>query len=92
MMVTAARRVRPVGGHRRAHQCRHDEQHVPTAEIEGTIRTVSESTRTKVQDNIRRAAEGIAAAHGPTTVEIIANIRSRRTESFADFSLGVAGR
>ena len=35
-----------------------------TAEIEGTIRAVSESTRTKVHDGIRRVAEGIAAAHG----------------------------
>jgi amidohydrolase len=34
-----------------------------TAEIEGTIRTVSEGTRTKVHDGIRRVAEGIAAAH-----------------------------
>ena len=64
-----------------------------TAEIEGTIRTVSESTRTKVQDNIRRVAEGIAAAHGAdVTVEIIAGYPvTSNSESFADFSLGVAG-
>ena len=35
-----------------------------TAEIEGTIRAVSEHTRAKVHDGIRRVAEGIAAAHG----------------------------
>ena len=34
-----------------------------TAEIEGTIRAVSESTRRLVHDGIRRVAEGIAAAH-----------------------------
>jgi len=34
-----------------------------TAEILGTIRTVSEKTRSKVRDGIKRVAEGIAAAH-----------------------------
>ncbi len=34
-----------------------------TATIEGTIRAVSESTRTRVHDGIKRVAEGIAAAH-----------------------------
>ena len=34
-----------------------------TAEIEGTIRSVSERTRRAVHDGIRRVAEGIAAAH-----------------------------
>jgi len=34
-----------------------------TAQIEGTIRAVSEKTRKKVHDSIRRVAEGIAAAH-----------------------------
>jgi hippurate hydrolase len=33
------------------------------AEIEGTIRAVSEATRAKVHDGIRRVVEGIAAAH-----------------------------
>ena len=42
-----------------------------TAHIEGTIRAVSEATRTRVHGNISRVAEGIAAAHGVTaTVEI----------------------
>ncbi len=35
-----------------------------TAEIEGTIRAVSESTRSRVHDGIRRVVDGIAAAHG----------------------------
>jgi len=63
-----------------------------TAEIEGTIRAVSERTRTKVRDGIRRVAEGVAAAHDakvdirfedgyPVTVN---NVGS------AAFSLGVA--
>jgi hippurate hydrolase len=34
-----------------------------TAEIEGTIRAVSERTRRLVHDGVRRVAEGIAAAH-----------------------------
>ena len=34
-----------------------------TAKIEGTIRAVSEKTRNKVHDSIRRAAEGIAATY-----------------------------
>jgi hippurate hydrolase len=34
-----------------------------TAEILGTIRAVSERTRAKVHDGVRRVAEGIAAAH-----------------------------
>ncbi len=63
-----------------------------TAEIEGTIRTVSESTRTRVKDNIRRVAEGVAAAHGAdVTVDIIAGYPvTSNSESFADFSIDVA--
>ena len=34
-----------------------------TATIEATIRAISEGTRAKVRDGIRRVAEGIAAAH-----------------------------
>jgi hippurate hydrolase len=42
-----------------------------SAHIEGTIRAVSEDTRSRVHANISRVAEGIAAAHGVTaTVEI----------------------
>ena len=40
-----------------------------TATIIGTIRAVSERTRSKVHDGIRRVAEGIAAAHD-TNVEV----------------------
>ncbi|MGH7279704.1 MAG: M20 metallopeptidase family protein, partial [Candidatus Rokuibacteriota bacterium] len=35
-----------------------------TASLLGTIRTVSEETRTRVLEEVRRVAEGIAAAHG----------------------------
>ena len=35
-----------------------------SAELFGTIRTVSEKTRAAVLDEVRRVAEGIAAAHG----------------------------
>ncbi len=35
-----------------------------TATMLGTIRTISERTRTNVLDNVRRVAEGVAAAHG----------------------------
>lgn len=37
-----------------------------TAYMLGTIRAVSEKTRRKVWDNLRRLADGIAAAHGAT--------------------------
>jgi hippurate hydrolase len=37
-----------------------------TAYLLGTIRAVSERTRKKVWDNLRRLADGIAAAHGAT--------------------------
>jgi amidohydrolase len=37
-----------------------------TAEIEGTIRAVSERTRSRIHDGIRRVAEGVAAAHDAT--------------------------
>ena len=63
-----------------------------TADIEGTIRAVSERTRAKVHDGIRRVAEGVAAAHDaqidvqfhdgyPVTVN---------NPGSADFSLDVA--
>ncbi len=42
-----------------------------TAEIEGTIRAVSERTRRKVHDGIRRVAEGIAAAHDAEVTVVI---------------------
>jgi len=43
-----------------------------TAELEGTIRTFSDATRTLVHAEIRRVAEGIATAHGTSIdVEIV---------------------
>src|SRR6266571_3942490 len=43
-----------------------------TASLLGTIRTVSEPTRDRVLDGVRRVAEGIAAAHGAEVdVELI---------------------
>lgn len=64
-----------------------------TAEIVGTIRAVSESTRTRVHDGLKRVADGIAAAHGcGSDVEIIYGypVTSNHDE-FADFSLELAG-
>jgi amidohydrolase len=40
-----------------------------TALIEGTIRTVTEATRARMRDGVRRIANGICAAHG-TTAEV----------------------
>ncbi len=37
-----------------------------SVELEGTIRTVSEATRSNVNDWVRRVFDGIAAAHGAT--------------------------
>lgn len=43
-----------------------------TAELEGTIRTLSEATRTRVHEEVRRVCEHVAAAHGCTAeVEIV---------------------
>jgi amidohydrolase len=43
-----------------------------TAHLLGTIRTVSERTRTSVLDAVRRVAEGVASAHGAEAeVELI---------------------
>lgn len=63
-----------------------------TATIVGTIRTVSERTRTAVHDNIRRVAEKIAEAHGATAEpEVILGypVTSNHDE-FADFTLATA--
>jgi hippurate hydrolase len=64
-----------------------------SAEIEGTIRAVSERTRSKVHAGIQRVAEGVAAAHDATvTVEIRLGypVTSNNTD-FAAFATGVAG-
>jgi hippurate hydrolase len=63
-----------------------------TAYIEGTIRAVSERTRAKVRDGIRRVAEGVAAAHDAhVTIEFADGypVTSNNPGS-ADFALGVA--
>ena len=63
-----------------------------TAEIEGTIRAVSEHTRTKVHEGIRRVAEGVAAAHGTEVdVELVIGYPvTSNDDRFADFTLDVA--
>jgi len=63
-----------------------------SAEIEGTIRAVSESTRSKVHDGIRRVVDGIAAAHGcAVTVEIESGYPvTINDREFADTALSVA--
>ncbi|MFT3852317.1 MAG: M20 family metallopeptidase [Ilumatobacteraceae bacterium] len=64
-----------------------------TAEIEGTIRAVSERTRSRIHDGIRRVAEGIGAAHD---AQIEVRIPSDgypvtvNDGSFAEFAGGVA--
>ena len=63
-----------------------------SAEILGTIRAVSERTRARVHDGIKRVAGGIAEAHGcGSDVEIVHGypVTSNHDE-FADFSLGLA--
>jgi hippurate hydrolase len=63
-----------------------------SAEIEGTIRAVSERTRAKVRDGIRRVAEGVAAAHD-AQVEVTFHDGYPVTvnnNDAAKFSLGVA--
>jgi len=63
-----------------------------TATVVGTVRAVSERTRRKVHDGIRRVAEGIAEAHDAQAVVEIRDgypVTSNDPGS-ADFSLGVA--
>ena len=65
-----------------------------TAEIEGTIRAVSEHTRSKVHDGIRRVADGIAAAHG-CDCEVLIDIGypvTTNDDRFAQFASGMAAR
>ena len=63
-----------------------------TAEILGTIRAVSESTRSKVHDGIRRIADGIASAHAcQADVEIGAGYPvTSNDDRFAEFALSLA--
>jgi hippurate hydrolase len=64
-----------------------------TAEIEGTIRAVSEHTRRLVHDGIRRVAEGIGAAHdAEVTVEVVDGYPvTVNYKAQADVVLGLAG-
>jgi len=63
-----------------------------TALIDGTIRTVSEKTRAKVRDGVRRVAEGVAAAHdAQVEVEFLDGYPVTSNDpGAADFSLAVA--
>ncbi len=63
-----------------------------TASLLGTIRSCSEATRARVLDAVRRAAEGIAAAHGATAeVELIAGYPvTVNDDAFAAFVLDTA--
>ena len=63
-----------------------------SARLLGTIRTVSERTRARVHDAMRRLAEGIAAAHGAAAeVEIIAGYPVTVNDAeFAAFALDTA--
>jgi hippurate hydrolase len=62
------------------------------AEIEGTIRAVSERTRAKIHDHLARVADGVAAAHGcgsEVTIEHGYPVTSNHDE-FARFALDLA--
>src|SRR5215207_3493184 len=64
-----------------------------TAEILGTVRAVSERTRTKVHSELRRVAEGIAAAHD-AAVDVDVELGYPVTVNdlgYADFATRVAG-
>ena len=63
-----------------------------TAEIEGTVRAVSEKTRSRLHDGIRRVVDGTAAAHG-ATVDVLIEPGYPVTvndQEFAATALGVA--
>ncbi len=64
-----------------------------TAHIEGTIRSVSESTRRRVHDNIRRVVDGVAAAHGcEVELDVVAGYPvTVNDHDFAERALTIAG-
>jgi len=68
-----------------------------TAMINGTMRAVSERTRTLIHDGLRRVAEGIAAAHGlEVDVELLigsdVTVNDHKYASFAaDVATAVSG-
>ena len=63
-----------------------------TADVEGTIRATSETTRRTIHDNIRRVANGVGDAHGCETVVVLdaGYPVTTNDDRFADFSLGLA--
>ncbi|HEU5320543.1 MAG TPA: M20 family metallopeptidase [Methylomirabilota bacterium] len=63
-----------------------------TASLLGIVRTVSEATRARVLDGVRRVAEGVAAAHGAeATVEVVRGYPVTVNHAgFADFVLDTA--
>ena len=63
-----------------------------TAEIEGTIRAVSQATRQRLHEGIARVAEGVASAHEATaTVAIIRGYPvTVNANDFTAFATGVA--
>jgi amidohydrolase len=63
-----------------------------TAMIEGTIRAMSERTRSKVHDGVKRVAQGVAAAHGCGAEAMIeyGYPVTTNNDRFADFSLRMA--
>ena len=63
-----------------------------TASLLGTIRTVSEATRERVLEGVRRVAEGVAAAHGAeVAVELIRGYPVTVNDAdFAGFVLDIA--
>ncbi len=63
-----------------------------TATLEGTIRTVSDTTRASVVDEIRRVVDGVCAAHGATGRTIVepGYPVTINDVAFTEFALGVA--
>jgi amidohydrolase len=64
-----------------------------TANLLGTVRTVSEATRERVLEGVRRVTDGIATAHGAeATIEIIRGYPVTANDpDFARFVLDTAG-
>jgi amidohydrolase len=62
------------------------------AVIEGTMRAVSEATRQRIHDGVRRVAEGICAAHDADVEVIIRTIYpvTVNNTDFTNFALGIA--
>ncbi len=62
------------------------------ADIEGTIRTTSETTRLKVHDSIRRVATGVGDAHG-CDIDVMLDIGypvTSNDDRFAEFALDLS--